>query len=151
MFLSLHAWLLIAIPIILRRWRDPGTARAKIIVFCGLLVLAAIYALRGRCLNLLFESWGPGPLGATNLFFAASRGELYNVRTLVSRGVPVDAPWPRPPEKGNYAETALWVASVDGHLDVVKYLVGAGAKIDFQAGMQSSTAQSMPSGGTIPM
>jgi hypothetical protein len=34
---------------------------------------------------------GPGPRAAANLAYAAATGELYNVRTLVNLGVPVDA------------------------------------------------------------
>ena len=54
-------------------------------------------------------------------------GELYNVRTIVKNGVRVD-------DTGQDGTTALMQASTAGQLNVVKYLVGAGAAINYQAG-----------------
>jgi hypothetical protein len=133
--LLLHIWLLIAIPTVLRRMfrRKPVALRAKIVVCCVLLVLAALYVPYGWWRYLMLKTSGPGQHGASHLVYAAAMGELYNVRTLVSHGVPVDA-------TGGDGTTALMGASVEGRLDVVKYLVGAGAKINYQGGILSQTA-----------
>jgi ankyrin repeat protein len=85
------------------------------------------------------EHWG----GQTALIWAAAQNQPQMVRFLVSKGARVDArsavrDWPRrmtaeerPKDMNRGGMSALLFAAREGHLDVVRVLLDAGARVDF--------------------
>ena len=57
-----------------------------------------------------------------DIAYAASLGRLNVVKSMIAKGVPVDI---------LFGKTALESAAEDGHFEVVKFLVSAGAKLNF--------------------
>jgi ankyrin repeat protein len=106
--------------------RTGNVAAAKVLVKAGAEVDAR-------------EHWG----GQTALIWAAAQNQPEMIRFLASRGADVNArsavrDWPRrmtaeerPKDMNRGGMSALLFAAREGHLDVVRTLLGAGAKVDF--------------------
>jgi ankyrin repeat protein len=74
--------------------------------------------------------------GLTPLMRASQRGQIMTVRRLLRKGVNVN-------EQDDYGRTALGLASYEGHVEVIKSLLAAGADpnaraFGFHAGEQSA-------------
>lgn len=125
--IALHIWILIAIAeIACAAWKHQRVRRAvEFVLAVALLSVLLAYIPYGWWRFLLFQTVGPGKHGGSQLSFAAVSDELYNVRALVGYGIRVDAL-----EDGG--TTALMSASAAGHLHIVKYLVSAGASVNYQ-------------------
>ncbi len=130
-----HIWALVALSTIAYRMYQhrPVRLSSKLLLGAALVVLAPLYVPYGWWRYLVFRIAGPGTHGSSHITCAACQGELYNVRALVNHGVSADA-------TTDDRMTALMCASAAGRLDIVKYLIDAGAKVDRQGGFLSRTA-----------
>lgn len=72
-------------------------------------------------------------LASDELFDAARKGDVAAVKAVLDTGVPVDSTW-------RYGQTALFIAAGRGHTDVVKLLLGRGAKADVRDSFYGMTA-----------
>ncbi|MGC4056344.1 MAG: ankyrin repeat domain-containing protein [Paludibaculum sp.] len=125
--IALHIWILIALAeIVCAAWKRQRLRRAvEFVLAVALFSVLLAYTPYGWWRFLIFQTVGPGKHGGSQLKFAAESGELYNVRALVGCGIRVDA-------LEDDETTALMSASAAGHLNVVKYLVNAGAPVNYQ-------------------
>lgn len=72
-------------------------------------------------------------LGSDDLFDAARRGDVADVKTALDKGVAVDTKW-------RYDQTALFIAARRGHSDVVRLLLERGATADVKDSFYGMTA-----------
>jgi len=76
-------------------------------------------------LMALVTLWATAAIAGVNedLWQAAERGDLPEVKSLIAKGAEVNA-------KDNKGGTALMVASLNGHIEIVQALLGKGAEVN---------------------
>lgn len=85
--------------------------------------------LFGAAMSMPSAAWD----AAQDLLDAARKGDLAGVKTALAAPADLES-------KTRYGQTPLFLASMNGHLEVVEFLLGKGAKVDVTDTFYKSTA-----------